>query len=86
MCSSRRSWSGKLTRRHLGKLYLLTGKYAEALDHFSDEPGWQAVTYARMGRLDLARSLPPPSDEILAAMFWAAAGDATRAFELLDRS
>jgi TolB-like protein/Tfp pilus assembly protein PilF len=71
-------------RRHLGKLYLAEGKFPEALEQFSNEPIWRAVTLARARRFEEARRVPLPGGDPYAALYWAAVGDSDRAFALLE--
>jgi tetratricopeptide (TPR) repeat protein len=78
--------SPEYARRHLGKLYLVRGRYAEALDQFASEPVWKAITLAKMGRLEEARQIVVPAGDIHLTLYWAALGDTDKAFEALDRA
>jgi hypothetical protein len=62
-------------------------RYEQALEMFSDEPLWRAITLARAGRLAEARRVEFNNpDPAYVALYHAAIGETDRAMELLERA
>ena len=70
--------------RHLGKLYLVESRYAEALDRFAGEPMWRAITLAKSGRYTDARAIPLDGNDAHLALLHEALGNRDKAFGVLE--
>jgi hypothetical protein len=68
-------------------LYLILGRYPEALELFSEEPLWRAITLARSRRVEEARAIRfGTADLAYVSLYHAALGDTDRAFDVLEQA